>query len=127
MTLGELIVQYRLDHNLSQRQFAKACDVSNGYISMLEKNKNPNTGLPLIPTLPVLKKIASGMGLSANELLLQADDMPVELTLSSDEENTPTPVPGDGRLQEFLTLFSQLTAEEQSLIIAQIKGILASR
>lgn len=40
---------------------------------------------------------------------------------------TPTPVSENGRLQEFLELFSQLTAEEQALIIVQIKGILSSR
>jgi transcriptional regulator with XRE-family HTH domain len=41
MTLKDLIIEYRNDHGLSQRQFATACGLSNGYISMLEKEMNP--------------------------------------------------------------------------------------
>lgn len=37
MTLGEFIRKYRSEHDLSQRQFALKCGLSNGYISMLEK------------------------------------------------------------------------------------------
>lgn len=44
MTLGEIIVKYRLEHGLSQRQFALRCGLSNGYIAMIEKNRNPATG-----------------------------------------------------------------------------------
>lgn len=51
MTLKDLIIEYRNDHGLSQRQFATACGLSNGYISMLEKEMNPNTKLPVTPTL----------------------------------------------------------------------------
>ena len=39
MTLSELIVSYRNENNLSQRKFAELCDLSNGYISMLERVK----------------------------------------------------------------------------------------
>lgn len=79
MTLRELIIQYRTENSLSQRQFAVQCSLSNGYISMLEKGVNPNTGLPLTPTLPALKKLANGMGISLAELISVADDMPVSL------------------------------------------------
>lgn len=127
MTLSDLIIRHRLEHKLSQRQFANACGVSNGYISMLEKNKNPNTGLPLTPTLPMLKKIASGMGLSTNELLLQADDMSVELALSSDDENALTPISRDERIDEIVSQLGQLSAEELTQITDRIEGILLSR
>ena len=43
MTIGEFINNYLLDHQMSQRQFAKKCNFSNGYISMLINNVNPNT------------------------------------------------------------------------------------
>ena len=79
MTLRELITQYRTQHDLSQRQFATQCSLSNGYISMLEKGVNPKTGLPLTPTLPALKKLATGMGITLAELISIADDMPVSL------------------------------------------------
>ena len=46
MTLGELIQEYRKEHGMSQRQFAIACQLSNGYISMLERGENPKTKTP---------------------------------------------------------------------------------
>ena len=87
MTLRELVITYRNEKGMSQRQFATACGLSNGYISMLEKNVNPKTGLPVTPSLPALKKIAMGMGLTLNDLFLQADDMPVDL-LEGNEKST---------------------------------------
>lgn len=79
MTLKELIISYREKNDLSQRQFAQKCDLSNGYISMLEKGTNPNTGLPVTPTIPVLTKLAKGMNLSLHQLFSLADDMPVDI------------------------------------------------
>lgn len=79
MTLGALIAEYRTQHDLSQRQFAALCGLSNGYISMLEKNENPKTGLPVTPSLLALKKISQSMGISMDELFSKVDDMPVDL------------------------------------------------
>lgn len=79
MTLRELIKEYRTEHGLSQRQFAAACSMSNGYISMLENNLNPRTGLPVIPSLDALKKISDGMGISLSELFQASEDIPVDL------------------------------------------------
>lgn len=80
MTLDELIVQYRAEHGLSQRQFAVECGLSNGYISMLERGKNPKTRLPITPTLPALQKLASGMHMSLTELFSMIEDMPIDLS-----------------------------------------------
>lgn len=44
-----------------------------------------------------------------------------------ENEESPTPVAGDGRVQEFISLFSQLTEDQQKMIVAQIKGILADQ
>lgn len=86
MTLSNLIKSYRISKNLSQRQFATLCDLSNGYISMLEKEINPKTQEPISPTLSALMKIATAMGLTLTELLTMADDIPV--TLSIDDNLT---------------------------------------
>ena len=86
MTLGELIQQYRTERGLSQRQFATACDLSNGYISMLERGENPKTKLPVTPTLPAMQKIAQGMGISLTELFSSVDDMPVDLMIGSERK-----------------------------------------
>lgn len=79
MTFSELVIAYRTEHNMSQRQFARRCNVSNGYISMLEKGVNPKTQQPLIPTLPSIQKIAAGMNMTVNELFSQIDEMPISM------------------------------------------------
>ena len=80
MTLSDFVKEYRKEHDLSQRQFAAICGLSNGYISMLERNLNPKTGLPLTPSLPALKKISTAMGMSLGDLLTAVDDMDIALT-----------------------------------------------
>lgn len=41
MTLKDLVIKYRTENGLSQRQFALQCGLSNGYISMIERGVNP--------------------------------------------------------------------------------------
>lgn len=79
MTIGEVIKAYREKNDLSQRQFAEKSGVSNGYISMLEKNENPKTGQPLTPSMLVLRKIASALEVTVNELYSLEDDMATDL------------------------------------------------
>lgn len=79
MKLGDLIRSYRDTHGLSQRQFANQCDLSNGYISILEKGINPSTGKPVTPTLPQMKKLADGMAITLSELFEKVDDMPIDI------------------------------------------------
>lgn len=94
MTFSELLIKYRSDHSLSQRRFAELCDLSNGYISMLENNLNPSTGKPVAPTLPALKKISNGMGLTLDELLaLVDDDAVISLKRDPAPDYSPAPLP----------------------------------
>ena len=91
MTLREYIIKYREDHGLSQRQFAKNCDISNGYLGMIENNENPRTGKPPVVSLPMFRKIAGGMGMSLQSLFEAIDDEIVssvdEAILSEDERD----------------------------------------
>lgn len=80
MTLSELIIEYRHDHGLSQRQMAAQCSLSTGYISLIEKETNPQTGKPMVPSLTVLNKLAKGMGITLDKLLSVCDDMPVDIS-----------------------------------------------
>ena len=90
MLLGELITNYRREHKLSQRQFAEICGgITNGYISMLENNRNPSTDKPIIPSLDKLKAIARGMNISLQALLEQADDMPVDIAATGKFQDAP--------------------------------------
>ena len=79
MTIGDCIKEYRDEHDLSQRQFADMCGLSNAYISILERNVNPKTGEPPIPTLGVYKKLAFAMRMSIDDLLIKADESSVSL------------------------------------------------
>lgn len=80
MTLGKIIKSYRERNDLSQRQFALLCDVSNGYISMLEEGRNPKTNEPIVPSIVTLKKLAKAMSLTLNDLMHQVDDMEVSIS-----------------------------------------------
>ena len=122
MTLGKIIKEYREKNHLSQRQFALTCDVSNGYISMLEEGRNPKTNEPIVPSLATMKKLAKAMGMSLNDLMSQVDDMEISLS----EKRTPADKIS-GRTVEFVALFEKLTAEQQALIVSQIKGILSNQ
>ena len=80
MTLSELLIKYRREHGLSQRQMAAQCNLSTGYISLIEKTINPQTGKAMIPTLTVLNKLAKGLGITIDNLFSICDDMPVSLS-----------------------------------------------
>lgn len=104
MKLGDLIQEYRDAHELSQRQFASQCDLSNGYISILEKGTNPSTGKPVTPTLPQLQKLANGMGMTLSELFEKVDDMPIDIGINislTPESNDPAPADGNLSFEEF--------------------------
>lgn len=62
-----------------------------------------------------------GLALDVSEAWLMGFDVPME------REITPASLEEDGRIGEFVDLFGQLTAEQQALIIAQIKGILSAQ
>lgn len=108
MTLGELIQQYRAEHGISQRQFAVACDLSNGYISMLERGENPKTKQPVTPTLPAMRKIAQGMGISLTELFVRVDDMPVDLLIGDEDKEISAPVSEGGFTDDLDMAIAQL-------------------
>ena len=119
--MKDLIIEYRNDHGLSQRQFATACGLSNGYISMLEKEMNPNTKLPVTPTLPKLKQLASGMGMSLTDLLVKVDDMPVELVLDDADSKKLVPEIEDELDAEIMKIISGLTPENKQQALSYIQ------
>mgnify|MGYP000206965166 FL=1 len=126
MTLKDLIIEYRNDHGLSQRQFATVCGLSNGYISMLEKEMNPNTKLPVTPTLPKLKQLASGMGMSLTDLLVKVDDMPVELILDDADSKKLVPEIEDELDAEIMKIISGLTPEKKQQALSYIQYLAQS-
>lgn len=80
MKLSTILIEYRNRMQISQRELARRCDLSNSYISFIENEFNPRTGKPIVPTLEQYQKLANGMGLSVQQLFEQLDkDAPVDL------------------------------------------------
>lgn len=111
MTLSELIIEYRHEHGLSQRQMASQCGLSTGYISLIEKETNPQTGKPMVPSLTVLNKLAKGMAMTLDKLLSVCDDMPVDISATEktalDEKDGP-----DLELAEIILSLSESKKQE---------------
>lgn len=127
MTLGEIVIKYRGDHQLSQRQFAMKCGVSNGYISMIEKNENPATGKPLELSLPKIKAIAAAMGLTADELMRMADGDTL-VSLKADQLETErifTPKTIEARIVSFG--MDDLPKEEREKILSILRTMYSDK
>lgn len=122
MTLKDLVIKYRADNGLSQRQFALQCGLSNGYISMLEKGINPSTGAKITPTLQALNKLAAGMRTTLNELFTLVDDMDVDV-------KTPALSEEDGLASvdmEIISLLAGLSDAKKQQAISFLRFLAAS-
>lgn len=120
MTLGEIIRQYRIEHGMSQRDFAKRCGMSNAYISMLENNRNTKTGLPVVPSLETIKTVADTMGVTLTNMLEMLGDEPLLL----DTQNTPAEKPERDKITN---LFLSLTEENQKKLIDYAQLLLTAQ
>lgn len=74
MHLGEIIKEFRAANKLSMAKFAEMANVSKAYISVLERNKRPDTEKPVIPSIPVIKNVAEAMGMSFDDLFNMLED-----------------------------------------------------
>lgn len=74
MLLGDIIKQYRSEHNLSQRDFAKKCELSHTYIAALEKKVDSRSGKKIAPTVDAVKNISRALNIPLQELLNIIDD-----------------------------------------------------
>lgn len=83
MRLGEIIKKYRMEHEMSMSEFAKISGLSKQYVSVLEHGKHPTSGKNVAPSLEIIKKVASAMGISFDDLFAMLDD---EVTLNTPEE-----------------------------------------
>lgn len=69
MTLGDVIKNYRTTNKISMDDFSKLSGISKAYISMLEKNENPKSKKPIVPSLEVIKSVSKVVGIDLNELI----------------------------------------------------------
>ena len=114
MKLSNIITDYRTQMQISQREFARRCGLSNSYISFIENEYNPKTGKPIVPTLEQYQKIASGMGLTVHELFERLDDdSPVDLHVS-DASGAPVVIPDSDM---FRKIVKYMTADDYNAVM----------
>jgi transcriptional regulator with XRE-family HTH domain len=73
MTFGEYIRQWREEHGVGLRQFAKAIRVSPTFVSKMERGIGP------LPGEATIHKMAEVMGENPDELLAQADKVAADV------------------------------------------------
>ena len=141
MTLGDIIRSYRETNNITLGEFANACSLSKGYISMLENNINPRNNKPISPTLPSMAKVASGMGIDLDTLLKMLDKkQPIQLTSDKAESSIPALIidsktsDADKEFQQrmahyakFLRLYDQLSSSNKEKVASYTKGLLSTQ
>lgn len=99
MKLGEIIKKYRLENNLTTAELATKCNLSKGYISMLENNFKPSgRKKDIMPSLEAIKKISVGTGIEFDTLLATIDGEVSLLPLKED------------------SLYNKLTDQEKNLL-----------
>lgn len=74
MLLKDVVSNYRKEHKISQREFARQAGLSNSLISIIENGVNPQTKRKMKQTLDTYRRIANVMGISVHELFEQLDD-----------------------------------------------------
>ena len=119
MRLSEILIEYRKEHGLSQRQFAAMCGISHGYLSMIEGEENQHTKKKANVSLGKLHKIASGMGITLHDLLKKVDDMRV--SMEYDNDFAPTDEISEGE-RLLLKLFRQLDDNEKDLFLDVLRA-----
>ncbi|QTU82872.1 LexA family transcriptional regulator [Carnobacteriaceae bacterium zg-C25] len=125
MHLGVIIKEFRDKNKLSMEQFANKAGISKAYVSVLEKNKDPRNGKPIIPSIPMIKNVANAMGISFeklfnllgdNELVSPIDN--TSPTLSSTVQSiVETSVQLESQRQHNVLNYANTQLDEQNNII----------
>ena len=85
MKLSEVLKKYREEHHITMEKLAQDSGMSKSYISMLENERNPKTGNPIVPSIDTLKKLAKGMHTDIDSLIKILDDIPVDISTTSSQ------------------------------------------
>lgn len=122
MNLGDIIKNYRTEHEISQDVFAEKSGLSKAYVSILERNFNPKSKKPPIPSLETIKAVASVIGSDFNDLIALLDGN-TKVSLY----NKSAPVSEDALSNEeklLVELFRQIPSESRPLVLSMIKAAL---
>jgi transcriptional regulator with XRE-family HTH domain len=69
---------------MTLKEFAARSGLSVSYVNQLERNRNPKTNEPIVPSLETFSKVAIAIGITLDELLSMVDEnQPVGLESTS--------------------------------------------
>ncbi len=74
MTLGNIIKEYRKAHGVSQDVIASRSKLSKAYISVLERNINPQTEMPPVPSLKTINAVARALNCDFGDIYKRLDN-----------------------------------------------------
>ncbi len=103
--LGDLIRKQRQQMELTLRDLAERANVSNPYLSQIERGLHE-------PSVRVLKAIAGALNLSAEQLLVQAG------VLDGDDPTTPRPPTVEAAVQAD----PRLTSDQRAALLSVYKS-----
>lgn len=129
MTLGECIINYINEHDLSMRKFATLSGVSHAYISNIVNEKTSRGNAP-VPSIDVYRGVAKAMGIDVETLISMVDDK----IAWGEQTKKPITALGDGQEEngenlinsELLKRLTMLSPEELTKVDAFVQGLLAS-
>ena len=113
MDLKDIIINFRTENRISQREFARRCGLSNAQISILEYGKNKQTGRKPVPDIITMKKIADGMGIELQALFEMIGDSEF-VHLNTRQDSYPIVIPNTDR---FLRIMACMTPEDYETIM----------
>ncbi len=111
-TLGGFIRGQRQLANLSLREMARLTDVSNAYLSQIERGLHQ-------PSVRVLRSLADALNVSAETLLTQAG-------LIDDDEAEPDVAPGPAQTVAAILADPTLTPEQREALLSVYRSFSAN-
>jgi transcriptional regulator with XRE-family HTH domain len=101
LSLGEFIKAQRHLNKMSQRELARLSDLSDTYMSQIERGRHE-------PSLSVLRALAESLGIRPDQLILYAAGLP----LPDEPTSTEDAIRGDSRL----------TGEQRTALLAVLRS-----
>lgn len=87
MRLGELITKYRIETDISMREFARRSGLSPTYVSQLERGETGRGKKPA-PSIETYKAVAKAMNIGIDELFAEVDDI---ISINADRQDYTPP------------------------------------
>lgn len=113
MDLKDILIKYRAEHKISQRELARRSGLSNAQISILEYGINKQTGRKPTPDIITLKKLADGMGVTLQTLLDTIGESEF-VSINTRKDNYPIVIPNTDR---FLRIMASMDPQDYETIM----------